>query len=73
MNNFKLARLNLGLTQAELAEILNVSTVTVCKWELGRALPKVKRLKEVANVLHTTVPALLEDPHERRQSDGAAS
>lgn len=73
MNNFKRARLNLGLTQAELAELLNVSTVTVCKWELGRAMPKVKRLREVADTLHTTVPALLEDPQERRQTDGAAS
>ena len=72
MNNFKRARLIQGLTQAELAEALGVSTVTICKWELGRGLPKAKRLKEVANILHTTVPELLKEP-EGRTADGAAS
>lgn len=73
MNNFKRARLIQGLTQAELAAALGVSAVTVCKWELGRGLPKAKRLKEVASILHTTIPELLDEPQERRQPDGAAS
>lgn len=73
MNNFKRLRLIQGLTQAELAEALGVSTVTICKWELGRGLPKAKRLKEVASILHTTIPELLEEPQERRRTDGAAS
>lgn len=72
MNNFKRARLIRGLTQAELAEALGVSTVTVSKWELGRGLPKAKRLPEVAECLHTTVPELLNES-ERRPADGAAS
>ena len=72
MNNFRRARLIQGMTQAELANALGVSTVTVCKWELGRGLPKAKRLKEVADALHTTVSDLLNEP-ERGSADGAAS
>ena len=72
MNNFRRARLIQGLTQTELADALGVSKVSVCKWELGRGLPKAKRLPEVARVLHTTVPELL-DERERRPADGEAS
>ena len=72
MNSFRRARLIQGMTQAELANALGVSTVTICKWELGRGLPKAKRLKEVADALHTTVSDLLNEP-ERRSADGAAS
>ena len=61
MNGFKKARLEEGLTQAELAEILGVSTVAVCKWETGKGLPKVKRLKFVAKTLNTTVAKLIDE------------
>ena len=67
MNAFKRARLKLGLTQAELAESLNVSTVTVNKWENGRTFPKPKRLQEVADVLRTSVNQLL-DEAERKEA-----
>ena len=71
MNGFKRARLIRGLTQAEEARGLGVSTVTVCKWEQGLGLPKAKRLPEIARFLQTTVQDLLND--EGRQADGAAS
>lgn len=73
MNNLKKARLILGLTQAEVAEALGVSVVSVNRWETGRGSPKVKRLKEVASVLHLTVPELLGEPMEGRGTNGAAS
>ena len=61
MNQIKKARLSEGLTQEELAEKLGISTVSVCKWETGKAFPAVKRLKEVADALHTTVSELLNE------------
>lgn len=61
INNFKRARLIAGLTQTELAEKLGVSSVSVHKWEMGKCLPRVKRLQTVADVLHTTVAELLEE------------
>ena len=65
MNNFKRARLIQGLTQAELADKLGVAPVSVSKWESGKGLPKAKRIQEVADILHTTVPALLDDAEGR--------
>lgn len=61
LNSIKRARLISGMTQTELAEKLGVSTVAVHNWEIGKNLPKVKRLKEVARVLNTTAAELLDD------------
>ena len=60
INGFKTARLIEGLTQQELAEKLGVSVVAVCKWESGQTFPRVRRLSEIASVLHTTVAELIE-------------
>ena len=32
-------RANLDLTQEELAKMLNVSKVTICRWETGKFVP----------------------------------
>jgi DNA-binding transcriptional regulator YiaG len=43
-----------GLTQGELAEVVGVSTASVCRWELGDVLlrsPHARRLTEVLGVL----------------------
>lgn len=61
MNRIKRARIVNGFTQKELADKLGVSAVQICKWENGKAFPAVKRLKQVADVLHTTVNDLLEE------------
>ncbi len=64
MNQIKRARIIEGLTQTELAELLGISNVSVCKWESGQTFPSTKRLKQVAEALHTTVADLI-DGHER--------
>lgn len=51
-------RKQLGMTQAEVAEKLNVSFQAVSKWENG-TLPNVEILVELAEVLHTTVDEIL--------------
>ena len=61
MNRIKRARIVNGFTQKELADKLGVSPVQICKWETGKSFPAVKRLKQVADVLHTTVNDLLEE------------
>lgn len=61
MNNFKRNRLLAGMTQADLAEKLGVSAVTVHKWESGESMPRAKRLKEIAEAMGTTVSNLLEE------------
>ena len=61
MNSFRKARIMAGLTQIELAKKLGVSAVSVHKWESGQALPRVKRIGEVADALNTTVADLLKE------------
>ncbi len=51
-------RKQLGMTQAEIAERLNVSFQAVSKWENG-TLPNVEILVELAALLNTTVDEIL--------------
>ena len=39
--NIKINRKKHGLTQETLAELLNVSTTAVCKWESGATKPDI--------------------------------
>ena len=48
-----------GLTQNELGERLHVSFQAVSKWERGEALPDTGILPDLANVLETTIDAIL--------------
>lgn len=47
------------MTQAELAEKLNVSDKAVSKWENGRGFPDVSLLEPLGKALHISVPELL--------------
>lgn len=48
-----------GLTQAELAEKLNVSDKTVSKWETGKGYPDISLLEPIASVFGISVMELL--------------
>ena len=48
-----------GLTQDELAGLVNVSFQAVSKWENGNSLPDISTLPLLANVLHCNIDALL--------------
>lgn len=52
-------RTGLGLTQAQLADALNVSFQSVSKWENNAAYPDIEKLPELAAILQTTVDVLL--------------
>lgn len=43
----KAARVNVGLSQKEAAEKLNVSNKTLCAWEKGNAFPNVQQVNEI--------------------------
>lgn len=61
MNNYKFGnyicslREQRGLTQAELAERIEVTDKAVSKWENGQAFPRMETLEKLADVLATTV------------------
>lgn len=52
-------RKELGLTQNQLAGILNISFQAVSKWENSTAYPDIEMLPRLAAALNTTVDALL--------------
>ena len=52
-------RKELGYTQQQLAEKLNVSDKVVSKWETGRSLPDTSMLTDLAEVLGISVSELL--------------
>ena len=47
------------MTQAELAERLNVSDKTVSKWETGKGYPDISLLDPISKVFHVSVAQLL--------------
>lgn len=53
------ARIQAGFTQEALAERLMISRVSIGKYESGEIEPKLKRLKEIAEVLNTSTDYLL--------------
>lgn len=65
MDNLKIGELiskkrkNLGLTQNQLAQTLNISFQSVSKWETGTAYPDIEMLPGLAAALNTTIDALL--------------
>jgi len=64
------ARLTLGATQAELAQALGVSAVTVARYELGaRSLP-IAQLSRISRLLRCPVTSLL--PTAEREASAAS-
>ena len=61
MIHFKLAELRKknGLTQQELAEVLNVSYQTISKWENSVTFPDITILPEISSYFGVSVDALL--------------
>ena len=55
----KRLRLEKGLTQKELALMINVSDKAVSKWERGLACPDITFLDELADLLCTSIDQLL--------------
>lgn len=56
-----------GLTQKELAKLINVSLQAVSKWENGNTIPDVSTLPLLANVLHCNIDSLLGYVAEQRK------
>ena len=48
-----------GLTQAELAEKLNVSDKAVSRWETGKGYPDITLLEPIASVFGISITELL--------------
>lgn len=59
MKNLKTAREQRGLTQEQLADMINVSRVTLARYEAGNHFPDEQRLIRLADCLDVSVDYLL--------------
>ena len=57
----RLLRAQAGMTQAALAERLEVSRQTVSKWELGSAQPELDKLAAISELFHVSADYLLRE------------
>lgn len=55
----KKVRKDKGLTQQDLADLLNLSPKTISKWECGKGCPDISILNELCNILGISVTELL--------------
>ena len=46
----KAARINKGLTQADVAKALNVTKKTVGSWEKGKTMPKIDKIEHLCSL-----------------------
>ena len=57
------ARKNAGLTQADVAEKLNVTFQAVSSWERDQCAPDAYNMIELANILGVSISSLFEERH----------
>lgn len=50
-----------GLTQAQFAELLNMSEMTIRRWESGDRSPRMEELQKISEVLDVPVEKLLDN------------
>lgn len=61
MKTLREYRLNVGLTQAQVAEHLGVQPSAVTMWETGERKPNIITLKKLAQLFNCTTDELLKD------------
>ncbi len=64
--NIAYLRNHAGLTQAELAQMLNYSDKSVSKWERGDGVPDVAVLVQMAEIFHVTLDWLVTEHTKQR-------
>ncbi len=59
-----------GMTQKQLADILNISDKTISKWERGLGCPDVSLLNSLANALGVDIEKILSGELNQNEIDG---
>lgn len=58
-----------GLTQSELAEMVNTEIVSISRIENGQRFPKKENIENIASALKTDVKDLFDFEHHKTQED----
>ena len=64
--SLKQARIRRGLSQTDVASILNISRQSVSKWETGRSLPDIDNLIRLSNLYHISIDELVKGFDEEK-------
>jgi len=72
MNSIKQARINVGLSQKEVAITLGVSSPTVSEWEAGKKTPTVANIKALSKLYGVSADVLLDLSDENLTSPAHA-
>lgn len=62
--NIRKWRIIRGYEQKEFADLLDVATSTLSKWENGHSKLNLVRLQKIAVCLKISIPQLLSDPND---------
>ena len=68
MNIIKRLREGAGMTQQQLADEMHVDRSAVAKWETGLSLPRIDRLRALAQRLGCTADELLAEIKRRGEA-----
>ncbi len=63
MKNLKVTREKAGMTQTELAKVMNKTQQTIGRWESGKSEPNIDEMFALATLFRTSVDALLGREH----------
>ena len=63
-NKIAKKRKDLGMTQVEFAEKMNVTRQTVSRWEAGAVMPDIEKIGDIAELLGVSCDYLLKDEAE---------
>ena len=63
-NKIAKKRRDIGLTQIEFADKLNVTRQTVSRWEAGAVMPDIDKISDIAQLLDVSCDYLLKDDVE---------
>lgn len=69
--NIKKLREKAGLSQGELAKIINVSDKTISTWENDTRIPRMGAIQKLADYFHVQKSDLIEDKSQTDLPDGA--
>ena len=64
--NIKALRMQKGLTQKELADLLHVTSQAVSRWEKGEVEPSIDTISEMANIFEVTTDEIIGGPDKNQ-------
>lgn len=69
----KKARLNIGYTQQQVADLMGITKSTYCGYETGKRQPDVSKIKQLASILNTSGDILLETGFDTQKKEPSSN